>query len=171
VASEYRLKRGPVVGLLLIVGVVGALLVARSSVRPQVDVYGAVTVPAAYDGTTYAFDSLVCVHASSVGATVDDVSAAGGTAVGLRPAGRPVTVAFPVAADAVTPLEGTRIAAGDQTCTRLLVTARGRGDQRAGRVRLHFTYGPFGLLRRSQTVTPPVTLQVTGTGTDPRTTA
>ena len=170
-ASEYRLKRGPVVGLLLVVGVVGALLVARSSVRPQVDVYSPVTVPAAYTGTAYGFDALVCVHASSVGATLSSVSSRGSTRLGLRPAGRPVTVAFPVDGGALVPAEGLHIAAGDQQCTRLVVTARGPGDQRADPVELHFTYGPFGLLRRSQTVTPPVVLQVTGTGTDPRTTA
>ena len=170
-ASEYRLKRGPIIGLLLIVGVVGALFLARGSVRPRVDVYAAVTVPAAYAGTTYAFDALVCVHTSSVGATIDAVSAGGSTRLGLRPVGLPVTVAFPVAGDAVAPLAGAKVAAGDQRCTRLLVTAKGTGDQRADPVRLHFRYGPFGLLRRSETVTPPVTLQVTGTGTDPRTTA
>ena len=170
-ASQYRLKRGPIIGLLLLIGVVGALLVARGSVRPQVDVYSPVTVPAAYAGTTYGFDSLVCVHASSIGATLDEVRSSGSTRLGLRPAGRPVTVAFPVEPTALTSAEGLKIAAGDQQCTRLTVTAQGSGDQRPEPVRLHFTYGPFGLLRRSQTVTPPVVLQVTGTGTDPRTTA
>lgn len=170
-ASEYRLKRGPIIGLLVIVGIVGALLVARSSVRPQVDLYSPVTVPAAYAGTTYGFDALVCVHASSIGATLDEVSASGSTRLGLRPPGTPVTVAFPVDPQAVVPAEGLEVAAGDQQCTRLLVTAQGQGDQRADPVRLHFTYGPFGLLRRTETVTPPVVLQVTGTGTDPRTTA
>jgi hypothetical protein len=29
-------------------------------------------------------------------------------------------------------------------------------------------YGPFGLLRRTATAVPKVTLDVTGTGTDPR---
>lgn len=170
-ASQYRIKRGPVIGLLLIIGVVGGLLLARSSVRPKVEVYQGVSVPAAYDGTTYAFDGLVCVQASSIGATVDSVSSGSVTRLGLRPAADPVTVAFPVAAGAVLPLQGAKLAAGDQECTRLLLTARGMGDRRAEPIRLHFRYGPFGLLRSSITVTPPVTLQVTGTGTDPRTTA
>ncbi|HEU0101847.1 MAG TPA: hypothetical protein VFR07_05950 [Mycobacteriales bacterium] len=170
-AAEYRLKRGPILILLLVVGVVGALLVARSSVRPEVDVYSPVTVPAAYDGTTYAFDGLLCLRASSIGVTVDDVSSSGGTRLGLRPAGAPVTVAFPVEPDALAPLVGATVPAGDQVCTRLLLTAAGSGDRRAEPVRLAFRYGPFGVLRRSVTVTPPATLQVTGSGTDPRTTA
>lgn len=170
-ASEYRLKRGPVVGLLLVVGLVGALLVARGSTRPHVDVFQGLTLPAAYDGTTYAFDGLLCVRASSVGATVDGVSSGTGARLGLRPSGAPVTEAFPVAAGALSPLAGTRVAAGDQTCLRLLLTPHGSGDHRAAPVRLHFRYGPLGLLRSSVTVTPPITLQVTGTGTDPRTTA
>lgn len=168
-ASEYRLKRGPVLVLLLVVGVVGALVLARSSVRPHIDVYGAVTVPAAYDGTTYAFDGLVCLRGSSVGATVRSTATQAGTRIGLRPDGAPPAVAFPVAADAVRPLDGTAIPAGDQTCTRVLVSPHGQGDRRAAPVSVSFRYGPFGLLRSTVRVTPPVTLQVTGTGTDPRT--
>ena len=53
----------------------------------------------------------------------------------------------------------------------MLVTADGQGDRSAGPVQVRFRYGPFGLFRASSTVTPPVVLQVTGTGTDPRSTA
>lgn len=170
-ASQYRLKRGPVIALLVVVGVVGGLLLARGSVRPAVDVYGAVTVPAAYDGTTYAFDSLVCLRASSVGASVSGIDQAGRTRLGLRPQGQALTVAFPVQADAVRSAQGLDIAAGDQTCTRVLVTAHGQGDQRAEPLKVHLAYGPLHVLRSTVTVTPPVTLQVTGTGTDPRASA
>lgn len=166
-ASRYRLKRGPVIGLALVVGVVGGFVLLRGSVRPTVDVAAPLAVPQAYDGTTYGFDGLVCVGASSVGATVRADDGAG-TRIGLRPAGTPVTVAFPVAADALRPLDGARLSAGDELCTRLLVTPRGQGPQAAARVTLHFSYGPLGLLRTSRTVTPPITFQVTGTGTDPR---
>jgi len=171
VASQYRLKRGPAVALLLLVGVVGALLLARGSVKPGVDVYAAVTVPAAYDGTTYAFDGLVCLRGSSVGASVRGVSGGRDTRIGLRPADAAVTVAFPVAQDAVRPLDGADVPAGDQQCTRVLVSPHGQGEQRAGQVRVSFRYGPFGLLRTTARVTPPVTLQVTGRGQDPRASA
>jgi hypothetical protein len=169
--QQYRLRRGPVLVLLLLVGVAGALLISRSQVRPQVDVFGPVTVPAAYDGTTYAFDGVLCVRASSVGTQVTATGAGSATRVGLRPDGAPPAVAYPVDARAVQPLAGTTVAAGDQVCTRLLVTPHGQGDRAAEPVTLSFRYGPFGLLRSSTTVTPPVVLQVTGTGVDPRATA
>lgn len=167
-ASEYRLKRGPVLVLLAVVGVVGAFVLARGSVKPQVDVYGAITVPDAYEGTTYAFDGLVCLSASSVGASVRGDDQDGTTRIGLRPEGDAVTVAYPAPQDALAPLDGTSVPAGEQQCTRVLVTADAQGEVRADPVRVGFRYGPFGLLRSTTTVTPPVTLQVTGTGTDPR---
>ncbi len=170
-ASEYRLKKGPVLGLLLVVGVVGALLLARNYVKPHVDVYAPVTVPAAYEGTTYAFDGLVCLRGSSSGATVSGTRDGRDTRLGLRPDGAPVTVAFPVAAGAVRPLAGAQVPAGEQRCARVVVTPHAQGDVRAQAVRVSFRYGPFGVLRSTATVVPPVTLQVTGTGTDPRTTA
>ena len=167
-ASRYRLKRGPVLGLLLIIGVVGGLLVVRGSTRPVVDVYGAVAVPDAYEGTTYAFDGLVCLRASSIGASVGSVTTSGSTRIGLQPEGSRVAVAYPVPPEALGSLDGAEIAAGDQLCTRLVVTADGTGERRADPVRVQFRYGPFGLLRSTTTVQPPVTLQVTGTGPDPR---
>lgn len=168
-ASTYRLRRGPLIALIVIVGVLGALLLARGSGRPQVDVYGAVTVPDAYDGTTYAVDGLVCLRATSGDATVREATGSDRTRIGLRPQGAPPAVAFPVPADAVRSLDGAEVPAADSRCSRLLVTARGLGAQQADPVRLSFRYGPLGLLRTTVEVTPPVTLQVTGTGTDPRT--
>lgn len=168
-ASEYRLKRGPVIVVLAVVAVLGVLLIGRSSVKPQVDVYGAITVPDAYDGTTYAFDGLVCLRASSIGARIGGSADGGDTRIGLRPDGAPVTIAYPVRMGDIRPLSGTQVSAGDQQCTRVLVTPHGAGQRRAGAVRVSFRYGPFGLLRSTATVVPPVTLQVTGTGTDPRT--
>ncbi len=159
------------IGLLLLVGLVGGLLVLRSSTRPAVDVYGAVTVAEAYQGTTYGFDGLVCLRASSIGASVSSVRSSGDTRIGRTPEGARVAVAYPVPPDALASLEGVQIAAGDQLCTRLTVTPQGLGEQRAAPVEVRFRYGPLGLLRAGRTVTPPVTLQVTGTGTDPRTSA
>lgn len=166
--QQYRLRRGPVLALLVLVGVVGALLISRASVRPQVDVFGPVAVPAAYAGTTYAFDGVLCVRATSVGTTVSSSVPDGATRVGLRPEGTPPAIAYPVDDAAVRPLSGASVAAGDQVCTRLLVRPGTTGRAVAAPVRLSFRYGPFGLLRSSTTVTPPVTLDVTGTGQDPR---
>lgn len=174
-SSTYRLKRGPALALLLIVGLVGSVLIGRASTRPTLYVLTPVTVPAAFAGTTYAFDGLVCLQAGSIGAEVSGVqtSTAAGvrTEIALRPPGSPPAVAFPVDAGASAPLEGLRIAAGDDPCARVLVTGDGQGDRAAGPVEVRFRYGPFGVFRASSTVTPPVVLQVTGTGTDPRSTA
>jgi len=170
-ASEYRLKRGPVLALLLLVGIVGALLIARSSTMPQVDTAGEVTVPAAYAGTTYAVDTLVCLQTRGLAATVTEVRDGGGPVTTLlrrRPADAAVAVAYPVAPDAGTTLQGVRIGAADEECVRVLATPSAQGDQRASAVTVRFRYGPFGILRSGVTVTPPVLLQVTGTGTDPR---
>ena len=174
-SSTYRLKRGPAVAVLVLVGVVGTLLIGRSSTRPTLYVLTPVTVPAAYAGTTYAFDGLVCLQAGSIGARVSgvDQSTVAGvrTEIALRPPGAPPAVAFPVEAGASAPLEGLRIAGGDDQCARVLVTADGQGERAAGPVQVRFRYGPFGVFRASSTVTPPVLLQVTGTGTDPRSSA
>lgn len=170
-ASEYRLRRGPVLGLLVIIGVVGTLLIARSSTRPGVDASGDVAVPAAYVGTTYAVDGLVCLQARGVEATVTKISDGTGSVPTLlrgRPPGAPVAVAYPVAPDAGTSLVGLRIAAGDEECVRALVRPSAQGDQHAAPVTVRFRYGPFGLLRAGVTVTPSVLLHVVGTGPDPR---
>ena len=173
--SGYRLKRGPALAVLLVVGLVGALLIGRSSTRPGLVVLTPVTVPAAYAGTTYAFDGLVCVQAGSIGARVSSVegSTAAGvrTEIALRPPGAPPAVAFPVPADASLPLQDLELPGGGEQCARVLVTADGQGERAAGPVEVRFRYGPFGLFRSGSTVTPPVVLQVTGTGTDPRATS
>ena len=104
--------------LLVLVGVVGALLIGRSSTRPTLTVLVPVTVPDAYAGTTYAFDGLVCLQAGSIGARVSGVEAstAAGvrTEVALRPPGAPPSVAFPVDASAADPFEGVELAGGDE---------------------------------------------------------
>ena len=169
--SSYRLRRGPALTLLALVGVVGAFLLARGAVRPRLDVIAPITVPQAYAGTTYAFDGLLCLRASSIGAEVVDVRSGPHTELALRPPGTPLTVAFPVQAGAAAPLVGTHLTAAEEQCTRLLLTPDATGDLRAAPVHVAFRYGPLGLLRSSVDVVPPVTLQVTGTGTDPRTTA
>jgi hypothetical protein len=129
----------------------------------------------AYVGTTYAFDGTLClgsprVSAKVVGIQVDQ--APGGTTQVLEPAkdARPV-IGFPVeAADAGSAVSDYRVPAGEQDCTlRVLVTPTETGAVRAGTVEVEMTYGPFGLLRRTATAVPQVTLDVTGTGTDPRT--
>ncbi len=168
-----RTHRRLVLTVLLVVGVAGALLIARGSLRPQLTTLAPVTVPAAYVGTTYAFDGLVCLAARSVPVQVAEVtdSDQGGVRTRLvgRPAGATVAVAFPVPADAGESLVGSRLGAGEERCLRVLTTQAATGERRAGPVRLRVRYGPFGVLRSGLEVTPPVVLQVTGTGTDPRT--
>lgn len=181
--SQYRLKRGPVVALLLVVGLVGLFLIARSSTRPQVQTLAPVTVPDAYEGTTYAVDGLVCLKATALGARVTGVSAVGDSTAGEesvagragvdtrlvdRPAGAPPAVAYPVPPDAGTDLAGLQLARGQERCVRVLTTAGGQGERSAEELEVRFAYGPFGILRSTATVTPPVLLQVTGTGSDPR---
>lgn len=171
-SSEYRLRRGPVLVLFLLLALAGSYVIGRNATRPQVAALGLVTVPQAYAGTTYSVDGVVCLRATSVGARVTGVT--GGTSrdmdtrLVLRPAGAPPAFAFPVAPDAGRPLAGLRIPAGDEQCVRVLVTGRAQGEQRAKPVTVKLSYGPFGLLRTSRTVTPNVLLQVTGTGADPR---
>ena len=169
--SQYRLKRGPVLVLLLVVGVVGAFLIARSTARPALEALAPVTVPMAYEGTTYAFDGLVCLRAGAFGERVTEVSGSGGavrTSLALRPAGAPLTVAFPVPDGASADLVGLELDAGEEQCVRVLATPAAQGEGRGGPVEVRFSYGPLGVLRSGLTVTPPVVLQVTGTGTDPR---
>ncbi len=157
---------------MLLIGVVGALVIARGSLRPQATTTAAVTVPEAFAGTTYAFDGMACLAAKSVPVTVTSASDSElqgvRTRAAVRPPAAPVTVAYPAPPDAGDPLAGVRVAAGEERCFRVLVTASGTGERRAGPVEMRVTYGPFGLLRSTLRLTPPVTLQVTGTGTDPR---
>ena len=173
--SAVRLLRNHrrlVLAGLAALGVLGALLISRGALRPELTTLAPVTVPQAYAGTTYAFDGLVCLAAKSVPAEItqasDSTLGTVRTRVVGRPAGAPVAVAFPVPPEAADPLVGGRVAAGDERCLRVLVTPSALGEHVAGPVRLQVRYGPFGLLRSGLEVTPPVRLQVTGTGTDPR---
>ena len=155
--------------VLLVVGVVGALLIGRSSTRPTLDVLDARRrCPAAYAGTAYAFDGLVCLRAGSIGARVSGVDREHGggvrTQIGLRPPGR--------AAGGGVPGRG----GGDRRRWRACGSPAGDavrpgarrprdGPGRAappGRCTVRFRYGPFGVFRTRATVTPPVVLQVTG---------
>lgn len=167
-----RLRRKTVLVVLLVVGVLGGLVIARGSLRPQATTTGPVTLPEAYAGTTYALDGMACLAARSVPVTVTGASDSElqgvRTRAVLRPPSAPVTVAYPVPPDAGDPLVGARVAAGEERCFRVLVTASGTGERRAGPVEMRVRYGPFGLLRSTLRLTPPVTLQVTGTGADPR---
>lgn len=168
---EYRIKRGPVVGLLVVVALVGSYLIGRASLRPSLELLAPVTVPEAYEGTTYAFDGLVCLTAGDVGVEVTGVQDGGGpveTQLRQAPEGAPVTVAFPLEGEPGASLEGLRIPAGEQACVRVLTTPTRQGEERATEVEVSFRYGPGGLLRSSVSARPPVLLQTTGTGTDPR---
>lgn len=170
--SDYRLKRGPALLVLGVVGLVGGVLILASQTRPAVDVLAPVTVDGAYEGTTYAFDGLVCVRAADrVGARVSGTQGSSGdvaTQVGLRPEGDPPAVLFPVDPSALAPLDGLRLAAGEEQCVRVLARGDAQGALEAGTVAVTFRYGPLELLRRTVQVDLPVVLEVTGTGPDPR---
>ena len=167
-----RSRRRPVLALLVVVGLAGAGVIARGSLRPGLEPYGSIRVPAAYAGTTYAVDGLVCLFASSVPVEITEVrdSSADGVRTRLRgrPPGSTVTVGFPVPAEAGDSLVGARVAAGDQRCLRVLLTPEQTGERRAGAVSVRVRYGPFGVLRTGLEITPPAVLEVTGTGADPR---
>ena len=160
---------------MLTVGVLGGFGIFALQARP--DAGGTVVVPLgeAYVGTTYAFDGVVCLGSPRASATVlgiEVTQAPGGTTQVLEPPrdARPV-IGFPVdAADAGTSVSDYSVPAGEQDCTlRVLVTPTGTGTVQAGTVAVEMAYGPLGLLRRTVTAVPQVTLDVTGTGTDPRT--
>ncbi len=167
-----RFRRGPVLALLVVVGLVGAAFIARDSLRPRLEPNGSLRVPAAYAGTTYAVDGLACLVARSVPVEIVEVqdSTTGGLRTRLRgrPPGSTVTVGFPVPPEAGDSLVGVRVAAGDERCFRVLLTPEQTGERRAGAVSVRVRYGPFGVLRTGLEITPPAVLDVTGTGTDPR---
>lgn len=173
-----RLRRVPRRRLLLgvlVVAVVSALLIVALGARPSGEASFPVGVEAAHQGTTYAFDGVVCLDSPVTSATVDDVEveqARGTTTRLVRPLdGRP-TLGFPVDPRAGASTDGYTLAPGSQDCgLRLLVTADRQGDLGAGTVRLRLRYGPGGLLRRTVTLEPPVTLSVTQTGPDGRASA
>ena len=170
-----RLRRVPRRRLLLGVlgiAILGAVLVVALGARASARATFPVGVEQAYAGTTYAFDGVICVQSQVTSATVDGVrirQAAGSTTRLVVPAGGPPTLGFPVDPAVGAPAKGYRIAAGAEDCgLRLLVTPDRTGMLRAGKVELTLGYGPGGLLRRTVALEPPLTLDVTQTGKDPR---
>lgn len=167
-----RVRRKPLLVGVAVVAVASGVSVVALGARPDVEVLNAVPVEAAYVGTTYAFDGLVCVGSQVTATTVTGVEveqAPGSTTRLVRlPEDAAPTVGFPVD-DEGAPVDGYEVPAGESECElRLLVTPTGTGEVSAGRLALSVSYGPGGLLRRTIDVTPGVTLSVTGTGTDPR---
>ena len=170
-----RVRRRPLFLGVLIVAVVGGALVFGLGARPSVEVLNSVPLERGFVGTAYAFDGLVCVGSQVTTTVVTGVeveqSEGGTTRVVLAPDGPP-TVGFPVDPAIGTAVDGFEIPAGEPDCgLRVLVTPDRLGQVSAGVVRLKVTYGPGGLLRRTLTATPEVTLDVTGTGEDPRSAA
>ena len=169
-----RVRRKPLLTGVLVVGVVGALLIFALGARPAASSGGRVGLERAYEGTTYAFDGLVCLGSPQVSAEVLSVEveqAPGGTTELVRPPeGARPTIGFPTEDDGGD-VAGYRVPAGEDDCTlRVLLTPDAQGRVEAGTLRVRMAYGPFGLLRRTAQVTPEVSVDVTGTGSDPRTT-
>ncbi len=169
-----RVRRRPLLIGVLVVGVAGAVLIFALGARPSAGSPTAVGLERAYIGTTYAFDGVVCLGSPQVSSEVLSVrvkQAPGSTTRLVRPPDGPPAIGFP-AADEGADVAGYRIPAGQDDCTlRLLVTPSQRGPVEAGTVRVEMAYGPFGLLRRTARVQPQVTLDVTGEGADPRSSA
>ena len=169
-----RVRRKPLLTGVLVVGVSGAVLIFAIGARPAASSGGRVGLERAYEGTTYAFDGVVCLGSPQVSAevlSVDVEQARGGTTRLVRPPedGRP-TIGFPTE-DEGGDVAGYRVPAGEDDCTlRVLLTPDAQGRVAAGTLRVRMAFGPFGLLRRTASVTPEIALDVTGTGTDPRTT-
>jgi len=158
----------------LVVAVVSGVLVLALGARPSGDAPVPVGVPQAYAGTTYAFDGVVCVGSQVAASTITGYQveqADGSRTAFVRPPRGPITLGFPVDPDAGSSVDGYDVPAGEQGCTlRLLVTPEREGAVEAGTLRVRLRYGPFGLLRKTVSVTPDVTLQVVGSGADPRST-
>ena len=170
VRGRYR-RRPLLLGVLVIAVVSGVLLFAWGA-RPTAEPFSGVGVEQAHGGTTYAFDGVVCVGSQVAGSTVLGVQveqAPGGRTALVQPPSGPLTLGFPVDPEEGSPAEGFDIPAGDSDCSlRVLVTPEREGRVEAGLVRITLGYGPGGLLRRTVPVQPPVSLDVTGTGPDPR---
>ena len=166
------MRRKPLLLAVLVVGVAGAVLIFALQSRPSAGSPSVVGLERGYVGTTYAFDGAICLGSRQVAAEVlsVEVEQAAGTRTRLvrPPTGAAPTLGFP-APDEGGDVTGFRVPAGEDDCTlRLLVTPERTGALRPGTVRVRLAYGPFGLLRRTAAVRPQVTLDVTGTGTDPR---
>jgi hypothetical protein len=169
-----RFRRKPLLIGVLTVGVLGGFAIFAVQARPDASGTVVVSLEEAYVDTAYAFDGTLCLDSPRVSARVVGIEvdqAPGGTTQVLEPArdARPV-IGFPVEeSDVGTPVSDYSVPAGEQDCTlRVLVTPTGTGTVRAGTLEVEMAYGPFGLLRRTATAVPKVTLDVTGTGTDPR---
>ena len=169
------MRRTPLLIGVLAVGVLGGFAIFALQARPDASGTVVIGLEDAYVDTAYAFDGTLCLESPRVSAQVVGIEveqAPGGTTTVLEPpqGARPV-IGFPVdESDAGTPVDDYSVAPGAQDCTlRVLVTPTGTGTVQAGTVEVELAYGPFGLLRRTATAAPQVTLDVTGTGTDPRT--
>lgn len=167
------MRRKPLLLGLLAVGLVGGAVILALQTRPDAGGTDAVRLTEAYVGTDYAFDGTLCLDSPVVDAEVLSVEveqAPGTTTQVLVPSeDARVTLGFPVEDDSGPVPEGYTVPAGETDCTlRVLVTPDERGTVTAGTVRVSLGYGPFGLLRRTAEVRPDVVLEVTGTGTDPR---
>lgn len=167
------MRRKPLLTGVLVVGVAGAVLIFALGARPAASSGGRVGLEQAYEGTTYAFDGLVCLGSPQVSAEILSVEveqAPGGTTRLVRPPeGTRPTIGFPTE-DEGRDVAGYRLPAGEDDCTlRVLLTPDTQGRVEAGTLQVRLAYGPLRLLRRTVEVTPEVTLDVTGTGTDPRT--
>ena len=168
-----RVRRRPLLLAVLGIGVVGGVLIFALQARPDAGPAVPVVLEQGYVGTTYAFDGTLCLDSPQVAAQVLSIEveqAEGSQTEVLRlPEGARVLLGFPVQEDVGVDPVGTTVAAGEQDCTfRVLVTPTAQGSVEAGTVRVELGYGPFGLLKRTAEVQPEVVLDVTGTGTDPR---
>lgn len=168
-----RVRRKPLLLGVLGIGVVGGLVIFALGARPDASSSVLVGLEEAYVGTTYAFDGTLCLGSPRVAAQLlsIEVEQAPGSRTEVRrlPEGTRVVLGFPVQDDVGEDPTGIRIPAGEDDCTlRVLVTPTEQGPVEAGVVRAELGYGPFGLLRRTASVRPYVTLDVTGTGVDPR---
>lgn len=152
-------------------GVVSLLLVLALGARPSGEATVPVSIADAYEGTTYAFDGVVCLGSPVTDSTIAGVEveqAPGSTTRLVRQTG-PFTLGFPVQDGGGDSVEGLEVPAGDQDCSlRVLVTPDRQGEVRSGALQVRLRYGPLGLLRRTVTVEPDLDLAVTGTGADPR---
>lgn len=167
------MRRRPLLLGVLVIAVVGGGGTFALGARPGVELLNSVPVENSYVGTTYAFDGVVCVGSqvtTTVVTGVEVTQSDGSTTRVVRAPDGPPTVGFPVDPAAGLPVDGFEIPAGEPDCgLRILVTPDRLGAVAAGEVRLSVKYGPGGLLRRTLTATPAVTLDATGTGEDPRT--